>query len=480
MPATSFGPLGNSVVLALTQSSQTFALGTLPNDGPALRLQSLNSSQTAWYIKFGTSGAVTVSVTDGMRVVPGGQDAPVVVPVPTGSTHFAILCEGASGGVLASYGGYDDGEFSPIGDSQVVAVTTTDQRITLPALGTISPAIRLVSTSPAIQSLWIKLGDGTVTGSTTTSMKVSPGSVEQPTVIPVTSGQTHLSIFCEGVGGNVVLSPGQLDHSLPFPLSRPGDRWGVMPYVGSDGVMEIGRYIDFHNSDADASDFAVRLETNGGTVGLFETPVTGGVLKRIVSAIDSTLLTGDVLYYDGANFVRLGVGTEFNFIKGGSVPAWGASRTLPASAVQATTSGTAIDWTVPAANEITIHFDQVSLSGTNDLLIQIGDSGGVETSGYLGSQSVVTTAGTSNTISTSGFIVPAGQATRAINGIIELKRIAGTNIWLASGVVGTNSGTTFAGMVAGTKTLSDVITTVRLTRTGADTFDAGQAMVVYR
>ena len=52
-------------------------------------------------------------------------------------------------------------------------------------------------------------------------------------------------------------------------LSASGNRWGVIPFVHTDGVMEVGRYIDFHNSDADAGDSAVRLDTGGGTASLF-------------------------------------------------------------------------------------------------------------------------------------------------------------------------------------------------------------------
>ncbi len=36
--------------------------------------------------------------------------------------------------------------------------------------------------------------------------------------------------------------------------------WNKVPFVGSDGVMEVGKYIDFHNSDRDSKDFQVRLE----------------------------------------------------------------------------------------------------------------------------------------------------------------------------------------------------------------------------
>lgn len=66
-----------------------------------------------------------------------------------------------------------------------------------------------------------------------------------------------------------------------------GNRWGILPVVGSDGVMEVGRYIDFHNSDGDTSDYAVRLDTNGGTSGLFinssqiVTAATGGGLTTL-------------------------------------------------------------------------------------------------------------------------------------------------------------------------------------------------------
>lgn len=43
-------------------------------------------------------------------------------------------------------------------------------------------------------------------------------------------------------------------------LTADGNRWGSVPFVGDDGVMEVGRYIDFHLSDADAG-------TSGDTTG---------------------------------------------------------------------------------------------------------------------------------------------------------------------------------------------------------------------
>jgi len=46
--------------------------------------------------------------------------------------------------------------------------------------------------------------------------------------------------------------------------------FGVVPVVrGADGVMEVGKYIDFHAASDDASDFGARLRTNGSGGSLF-------------------------------------------------------------------------------------------------------------------------------------------------------------------------------------------------------------------
>ena len=45
--------------------------------------------------------------------------------------------------------------------------------------------------------------------------------------------------------------------------SASGNRWGILPEVEGNGVMEIGRYIDFHSTDADTSDYGARLDFDG-------------------------------------------------------------------------------------------------------------------------------------------------------------------------------------------------------------------------
>ena len=45
--------------------------------------------------------------------------------------------------------------------------------------------------------------------------------------------------------------------------SASGNRWGILPEVESNGVMEVGRYIDFHATDGDTSDYGARLDFDG-------------------------------------------------------------------------------------------------------------------------------------------------------------------------------------------------------------------------
>lgn len=133
-------------------------------------------------------------------------------------------------------------------------------------------------------------------------------------------------------------------------LSSSGDRWGVVPFVHTDGVMEIGRYIDFHNSDADTSDNAVRLDTGGSATDLFLTPASAAA-KRIVALINSTLASGDVIYFDGTNFVRLAKGSNGDLLTLASgLPSWAAPSSTGGIATIASNSFAAANSQVIATN----------------------------------------------------------------------------------------------------------------------------------
>jgi len=47
--------------------------------------------------------------------------------------------------------------------------------------------------------------------------------------------------------------------------SASGNRWGVVPFVDASGVLEAGRYIDFHTADNSTADKAGRIDCDGST-----------------------------------------------------------------------------------------------------------------------------------------------------------------------------------------------------------------------
>lgn len=124
--------------------------------------------------------------------------------------------------------------------------------------------------------------------------------------------------------------------------------------------------------------------------------------------------------------------------------------------------------------KITISFSGLSVSGSNSPLIQLGDSGGYETSGYTSSSSAV--ASTVSTVtSTAGFIVTGAVPTLVLNGSLTLTKVS-DNTWSLSGVQN-NAGNTL--ISAGAKTLSAALDKVRFYINGTDQFDAGTATLSY-
>jgi hypothetical protein len=149
---------------------------------------------------------------------------------------------------------------------------------------------------------------------------------------------------------------------------------------------------------------------------------------------------------------------------------------------QASTSGTSIDFTgIPAwAQRIAITFEGVSTSGTSILLVQLGDAGGFETSGYLGASTRFSASGVTTQNHTAGFGIPVENAANILHGTITITLKDATNFtWVASGVLSTST-TTNSFITSGVKSTSAALTQVRITTTnGSDTFDLGSINVLY-
>jgi len=165
-----------------------------------------------------------------------------------------------------------------------------------------------------------------------------------------------------------------------------------------------------------------------------------------------------------------------------------ASGVLPAGitlgTAVASTSGATIDFTgIPAGTKrVTISISSLSTSGSSPMITQLGDSGGFETSGYIGSggrlqpasaaqNAVAFTTGLAWSADWSDALLYAG------GGTMELVD-ASTNTWAWRAISGWNA----AGIAwgASAKSLSGVLTQIRMTMVnGSDTFDAGKVNITY-
>jgi hypothetical protein len=216
--------------------------------------------------------------------------------------------------------------------------------------------------------------------------------------------------------------------------------WKVLKFEGAALLT--------HNSTSLILPGAVNITTADGDVGIFMSEGSGN---------------WRCLHYMKANGSHLGpvIGTE-----------------------QASTSGTSITFSnVPSwAKKITINLVGVSTSGTNDLLLQLGDSGGVEATGYLSAFSVLPNASAiagGNT--TTAFTIASGLAAASVlhGSIVLTLENASSFTWCERGTVAfSNTGSTVVS--AGSKSTSAALDRVSLTTTGGtDTFDAGAINVLY-
>jgi hypothetical protein len=252
------------------------------------------------------------------------------------------------------------------------------------------------------------------------------------------------------------------------------------------------------------------LEVNGsGRLQVKDLGITSA--KLAASAVTTTKLPDSTLVTDGVTYAKLqrvanmkvignvsgslGVASEVSILDEDNMASDSATSlatqqsikayvdsTLVIATAQASTSGTSINFTgLPATvKRFTVMFNNVSTNGTSNLIVQLGDAGGIEATGYTGG---VTRIGTTTTPvennSTGFYFTESVAASGQVIASVIFSRID-TNVWIASGTSMSTTGGNTSTVITGAKTLSDTLTQIRVTTFGGvNTFDAGTVNIMY-
>jgi len=203
--------------------------------------------------------------------------------------------------------------------------------------------------------------------------------------------------------------------------------------------------------------------------------------------MSTTKVQGDMIDVDGATVAVVAAGDKFNFlditdslVKEDTVQGildLGGGFTLGTE--QATTSGTSYTFgSIPAGTtQIVIMLEAVSFTAGVELILTLGDAGGLETTGYVGKHSL--NGSTNSDLTTSSFQFDTNQnAADQLEGTIWLSLKDAANFtWICTGIMMTREGSSNLAITTGSKSLSAELTQVSLS---GGTGDVGSVNIMYQ
>jgi len=174
-----------------------------------------------------------------------------------------------------------------------------------------------------------------------------------------------------------------------------------------------------------------------------------------------------------------GSASQYLQTDGAGVLSWQSILTL-GTAINVSGTETQIDFTgIPSwVKRVTVMFSAVNLSAATSLIIRLGDSGGIETTGYDSSCSSLGSGTSSNTSVVGLLLASYGTAAATFSGSITISNLSG-NQWVSSGVLGRDDAAA-THTSGGRKELSGTLDRIRITTiNGTHTFDTGSINIMY-
>jgi len=275
----------------------------------------------------------------------------------------------------------------------------------------------------------------------------------------------------DGTAGDITLAAGQ---SSAFIVNAAADGYFQLDTNNFDALTATtftGALVGNADTVTTNANLTGEITSSGNAATLDVTAITGK------TALTSGLATTDELVLsDGGVIKRMDISVLTTHMNENVAPE-GGGQNLQTKIL--TTSGTSHEFSsIPSwVTKIQMMFDSVSTNTTQTPEVRIGDSGGLEGSGYL--STVVEIIGAANPISgvlTTGFeILENSDSGTVINGIMTiLKQDSVGNIWVANWTV--REAVYHSGV--GIKTLTGTLDRIALTLQ-AGAFDAGSVSVTW-
>jgi hypothetical protein len=252
----------------------------------------------------------------------------------------------------------------------------------------------------------------------------------------------------------------------------------------ADDAIDSEHYTDGSIDNAHIADDAIDSEHYAaGSIDEAHIADNAVTLAKMAGGTD-----GNIISFDAAGDpVAIATGSDGQVLTStgaGSPPAFeaaaGGGFTLGTE--QASTSGTAITFGgIPSGIKlIYVILDGVSGSGTDNMQLDLGDAGGLETSGYQTATQVINTDDTVVGGSSTGTIdFRYTAASDVMYGIVTLALMDSTNNqWACNYMLRLTTAELLIG--ASSKSLSDTLTQLSLGWAASATFDAGSINIMYQ
>ena len=288
------------------------------------------------------------------------------------------------------------------------------------------------------------------------------------TALPVASGGTGSTTASTGTGGVVLAASPTLTGTPLAPTASPGTNTTqiattafVAASTGTLGTM----------STQNANNVAI----TGGTITGLSSPLP--VASGGTGSTTASTGSGGVVLASSATLSS----PTINSPTFGGTPTMGASFITRMSSGGVSASGnTSVDFTsMPSwINTITVMFRNISTNGSSNILVRLGTSGGISTSGYVSTSIDFDGSGGVAVNSTTGLIIKINPSSNVINGIMTIAYV-GSNTWVDNHTTSNNTNVMSVG--GGTSSLGGTLDRVRITTVnGTDAFNAGTLNVSYQ